>query len=53
MCAAKYNPQEIEKKWQEKWAADRLYEVKDGDSRPKFYALTMFPYTSGLSLIHI
>src|SRR4030066_10268 len=47
MCASKYNPQEIEKKWQDKWAADRLYEVKDGDSRPKFYALTMFPYTSG------
>jgi leucyl-tRNA synthetase len=47
MSAAKYNPHEIEKKWQEKWAADRLYEVKDDDSRPKFYALTMFPYTSG------
>ncbi len=47
MSAARYNPQEIEKKWQDKWAADRLYEVKDGDSRPKFYALTMFPYTSG------
>jgi leucyl-tRNA synthetase len=47
MCASKYNPQEIEKKWQEKWAADRLYEVKDDDKRPKFYALTMFPYTSG------
>jgi leucyl-tRNA synthetase len=47
MCASKYNPQEIERKWQQKWAADRLYEVKEGDSRPKFYALTMFPYTSG------
>ena len=43
----KYNPQEIEKKWQDKWAADRLYEVRDDDKRPKFYALTMFPYTSG------
>ncbi len=43
----KYNPQEIEKKWQGKWAADRLYEVRDDDNRPKFYALTMFPYTSG------
>lgn len=43
----KYNPQEIEKKWQERWAADHLYEVKEDSSRPKFYALTMFPYTSG------
>lgn len=43
----KYNPQEIEKKWQDKWAADKLYEVKEDSPRPKFYALTMFPYTSG------
>jgi leucyl-tRNA synthetase len=44
---AKYNPQEIERKWQHKWAEDRLYEVSEDDPRPKFYALTMFPYTSG------
>jgi leucyl-tRNA synthetase len=43
----KYNPGEIEPKWREKWAADRIYEVKEDDSRPKWYALTMFPYTSG------
>jgi len=43
----KYNPQEIEKKWQDKWAADRLYETSDDNGNPKFYALTMFPYTSG------
>ncbi len=43
----RYNPQEIEKKWQQKWAEDRLYEVAEDDPRPKFYALTMFPYTSG------
>ncbi|HEY82717.1 MAG TPA: leucine--tRNA ligase [Dehalococcoidia bacterium] len=43
----KYNPQQIEKKWQERWEKDRLYEVKEDDTRPKFYALTMFPYTSG------
>ncbi len=43
----RYNPQEIEKKWQQKWAEDKLYEVGDDDSRPKWYALTMFPYTSG------
>jgi len=44
---ARYNPQEIEPKWQQRWAEDRLYEVNDRDPRPKWYALTMFPYTSG------
>lgn len=43
----KYSPGEIEKKWQQKWAGDRLYEVSEDDSRPKWYALTMYPYTSG------
>jgi leucyl-tRNA synthetase len=42
-----YNPQEIEKKWQQRWAEDRLYEVNEDSPRPKWYALTMFPYTSG------
>jgi leucyl-tRNA synthetase len=42
-----YNPQEIEKKWQQRWAADKLYEVSEDSPRPKWYALTMFPYTSG------
>ena len=45
--AQTYNPQEIEKKWQERWAADHIYRVQEKSSRPKFYALTMFPYTSG------
>ncbi len=44
---AKYNPREIEKKWQQRWADDRLYEVSEDSPRPKWYALTMFPYTSG------
>ena len=44
---AKYNPQEIERKWQKKWEEDRLYEVSEDDPRPKWYDLTMFPYTSG------
>ncbi|MBI2869451.1 MAG: leucine--tRNA ligase [Chloroflexi bacterium] len=42
-----YDPGEIEKKWREKWAADKLYEVGEDPARPKWYALTMFPYTSG------
>jgi leucyl-tRNA synthetase len=45
--AEKYNPQQMEKKWQQKWADDKLYETRDDDPRPKYYALTMFPYTSG------
>jgi len=43
----RYNPQDIEKKWQDRWANDKLYEVHENDPRPKYYALTMFPYTSG------
>ena len=43
----KYNPREIEKRWQQRWAADHSYEVEEDSERPKFYALTMFPYTSG------
>ena len=42
-----YDPQGIETKWQQRWAVDRIYGVERDDGRPKFYALTMFPYTSG------
>ena len=37
----------IEPKWQRRWEADRLYEAAPDPSRPKHYALVMFPYTSG------
>ena len=43
----RYNPTEVEKRWQERWDADRLYRTPDDDPRPKWYALTMYPYTSG------
>jgi leucyl-tRNA synthetase len=43
----RYNPREIEPKWQQRWDQDRIYEVGEDDSRPKWYELTMFPYTSG------
>ena len=44
---SKYMPQEIEPKWQKRWSDDRLYEVTEDSERPKYYALTMFPYPSG------
>jgi leucyl-tRNA synthetase len=43
----RYDPASFEKKWQDRWAADRLYETDLGDSKDKFYFLTMLPYTSG------
>ncbi len=42
-----YNPSEIEPKWRAKWEADKIYEANIDPSRPKHYALTMFPYPSG------
>ena len=43
----RYEPAEIELKWQATWEADGLYRsVVDWD-KPKHYALTMLPYPSG------
>ena len=43
----RYNPSQIEKKWHERWDADKLYEAHEDPTKIKWYALTMFPYTSG------
>lgn len=43
----RYDFRAIEGKWQARWEADHLYHAPDNDPRPKWYALTMFPYTSG------
>ena len=42
-----YKPDEIEPKWQARWAADKLYETSDAPDKQNFYALTMLPYPSG------
>ena len=43
----RYNPGEIDRKWQERWERDGVYRVHDDDPRPKWYELTMYPYPSG------
>ena len=45
-----YNAQEIEKKWQQRWAQDETYRVEERQDKPKYYVLNMFPYPSGAGL---
>ncbi len=42
-----FNPLAMEHKWQAKWEADKLHRAVIDETRPKHYALTMLPYTSG------
>jgi leucyl-tRNA synthetase len=42
-----YKPQQLDKKWQQQWTADRAFEVEADPARPKFYCLEMFAYPSG------
>ena len=46
-----YNFQNIEKKWQEYWDKNKTFKTDVWDfSKPKYYALDMFPYPSGQGL---
>ena len=42
-----YFPQEIEKKWQKIWEEKGAFKTPDSSDKPKYYALSMFPYPSG------
>lgn len=44
---SRYTPAEIEGKWQQVWAEQHLDRAEDDADKPKFYALSMFPYPSG------
>ncbi|MGB6834909.1 MAG: leucine--tRNA ligase [Candidatus Acidiferrum sp.] len=44
---ADYNPQEIETKWQKRWAEARVFESEADPAKPKYYVLEMLPYPSG------
>ena len=46
----RYNPIEIEEKWQKKWDESKLYEVEADSSKQKMYISGMFPYPSGAGL---
>ena len=42
-----FNHQQIEKKWQDRWAASKLFKVTADPGKQKYYVLEMFPYPSG------
>ena len=42
-----YDPEAIERKWQDFWDENRLYRVSEKDPGEKYYVLEMFPYPSG------
>jgi len=45
-----YNPSSIEPKWQKYWDEQQTFKTDFDSSKPKFYALDMFPYPSGAGL---
>lgn len=45
-----YNFNEIEKRWQKRWAEMKTYHVTEDTQKEKFYVLNMFPYPSGAGL---
>ena len=45
-----YSHKEIDKKWQKKWQEARCFKAEVKPQVPKFYALDMFPYPSGIGL---
>lgn len=46
----KYNPNEIDAKWQQYWAENQTFAAKNNSEKPKHYVLDMFPYPSGAGL---
>jgi leucyl-tRNA synthetase len=45
-----YQFRDIEKKWQARWKAEKVYQVSNDSRKPKCYVLDMFPYPSGAGL---
>lgn len=45
-----YKFRDIERRWQQQWAADGTYRVREDEAKQKYYVLNMFPYPSGAGL---
>ncbi len=43
----RYNPKEVEPKWQARWRDAKSFRTDTGGGKPKYYVLEMFPYPSG------
>ena len=48
--SSNYSHLDIEKKWQDIWEKEKVFEASNDYSKPKFYALVEFPYPSGQGL---
>ena len=46
----RYNPKEIEPKWQQAWADSKIYKANDNSDKPRRYILEYFPYPSGAAM---
>ena len=42
-----YDHRAIEAKWQDRWETEKVFQVTEDDSKPKFYNVAMYPYPSG------
>ncbi len=47
---SRYEPADIEPRWQQYWEDNATFRAVEDDSKPKYYALCMFPYPSGSGL---
>ncbi len=47
MLTSEYYPSKIEKKWLKVWEENKVFKTYDDSDKPKYYALSMFPYPSG------
>ncbi len=45
--SSRYNHKVVEKKWQDIWSKNKIFQTSRDEKREKFYVLEMFPYPSG------